>query len=114
MKPSQFNLEHAIAEWRQQLRVAGITSPATLAELESHLREEIERQAHSGSNLQPAFETAAKRIGCAVELEKEFQKLSELKGDIMMNHNRIYSAVLAILLVVNSVSAVSLIQWQQS
>jgi hypothetical protein len=39
-----FNLEQSIAEWRQQMLAAGIKTPATLNELESHLREEFERQ----------------------------------------------------------------------
>ena len=36
-----FNLEQAIAEWRQQMLATGIQTPVPLEELEIHLREEI-------------------------------------------------------------------------
>ena len=39
-----FNLETAVAEWRQELLAAGIKAPEPLEELESHLREEIDGQ----------------------------------------------------------------------
>jgi hypothetical protein len=69
-----FDLEQSITAWRQQMLAAGIKSPTTLEELESHLREEIERQVKSGMNTQQAFEMAAQAIGRKKELEKEFRK----------------------------------------
>jgi hypothetical protein len=69
-----FNLEIAIAEWRQQMLVAGIKTPVPLEELESHLREEIGQQLKSGVNEQMAFEIAAQQIGQASALKKEFNK----------------------------------------
>ena len=53
-----FDLEQAIAEWREQMFAAGIKSPVPLEELEIHLREEIERQMKSGLSEQNAFDFA--------------------------------------------------------
>ena len=41
---NMFDLEQSIADWRRQMLAAGIKTPVPLEELESHLREEIERQ----------------------------------------------------------------------
>ncbi|HTB85624.1 MAG TPA: hypothetical protein VK742_18395 [Candidatus Sulfotelmatobacter sp.] len=69
-----FNLEQAITEWRQQMLAAGIQSPASLNELEIHLREEIERQMKSGSNARTAFEISLQQIGRPEVLSHEFKK----------------------------------------
>ena len=70
-----FDLEHSIADWRQQMLAAGIKTPVPLEELESHLREEIERQMRSGLSAQQAFGIAAEKIGQAPELKREFKKI---------------------------------------
>jgi hypothetical protein len=67
-----FDLEQAIAEWRRQMRAAGITA-AELDELESHLRDAIARQMGAGSSVKVAFEFAAREIGPAGALGAEFQ-----------------------------------------
>ncbi len=54
---------------------AGIKTPGTLEELESHLREGIERQVKSGLSAQQAFEFAVKEVGSAPELNCEFKKI---------------------------------------
>jgi hypothetical protein len=72
-----FDLEKSIADWRMQMLAAGIKTPVPLDELETHLREEIERQVKSGVNLQRAFEIAAAFIGAPMELKIEFKKISE-------------------------------------
>ena len=54
-----FNLEQSLADWRQQMLAAGIKTPVPLEELETHLREEIERQMKSGLPKQEAFEISA-------------------------------------------------------
>jgi len=72
-----FDLEQSVAKWREQMRAAGITNPGVLDELESHLREEIERQMKSGLNEQQAFEIAVAQIGCASELKMEFKKIGD-------------------------------------
>src|SRR6185436_20064137 len=69
-----FDLDQAIAKWRRQMAAGGISSAAVLDELESHLREEVEHLTRSGSETQPAFETAVQRIGPASALKLEFAK----------------------------------------
>lgn len=74
-----FNLDEAIAQWRRQMLAAGIKTRGLLDELESHFREDVERQVRAGSNVQQAFEAAARRIGRASALEAEFAKVARLK-----------------------------------
>jgi hypothetical protein len=73
------DLEQAISNWRTHLLVAGIKTPVPLKELESHLREEIERQMKSGTSPQQAFENSVQQIGCAGELKTEFNKTRDAK-----------------------------------
>ena len=68
------DLEKQITEWRRQMLTAGIKTPVPLEELESHLREDIERQMRSGLNAQDAFNVAIRQLGQAAMLQKEFQK----------------------------------------
>jgi hypothetical protein len=74
-----FDLEKAIAEWRQQMLAAGIKTPVPLAELESHLRDEIALQMKSGTNASLAFEIAVQQIGMANMLKDEFEKVDATK-----------------------------------
>ena len=69
-----FDLEKSIADWRRQMLAAGIKTPVPLEELESHLREEIERQAKSGLDEQKAFEISVQRVGQPKVLNSEFKK----------------------------------------
>jgi hypothetical protein len=69
-----FNLEQSITDWRRQMLAAGIKTPVPLEELESHLREEIERQMKTGLNPQDAFTSAVQKIGQAGILKTEFAK----------------------------------------
>jgi hypothetical protein len=50
--------------------------PVPLEELESHLREDIAQQMQSGLSAQQAFGIAMKKIGRALELKREFKKVS--------------------------------------
>jgi hypothetical protein len=70
-----FDLDRAIADWRQQLTADGIRSPEVLDELESHLREEIDAQLHSGIDHKLAFDAAIERIGATGVLKNEFAKV---------------------------------------
>ena len=70
-----FDLENAIADWRRQMLVAGIQTPAPLEELEGHLREEIEQRMKSGLDPQQAFEVAIRQFGQANSLKREFKKV---------------------------------------
>jgi hypothetical protein len=74
-----FDLEKAIAEWRQQMLSAGIQPPTTLDELESHLRQEIEQQMKSGLSEREAFNSAVQKIGQARALKTEFMRTT-VKG----------------------------------
>ena len=69
-----FNLDRAIAEWRRRIRASGIAAHA-LDELESHLREDVERQTKSGIDSKHAFENAAQHIGSANAIAAEFKKV---------------------------------------
>src|ERR1700722_18895246 len=70
-----FDLEKSIADWRTQMLAAGIKTPAPLDELESHLREEFERQTKAGLPDQEAFDSAVQKIGRARALKQEFKKI---------------------------------------
>jgi hypothetical protein len=69
-----FDLEKSIADWRGQMLAAGIKTPVPLEELESHLREEIERQTKSGLSEAEAFNSAVQKIGQVSLLKTEFKK----------------------------------------
>ncbi|MFZ0827447.1 MAG: hypothetical protein WAO02_08480 [Verrucomicrobiia bacterium] len=69
-----FDLEQSIAEWRQRMLATGIRTPVPLEELESHLREELERQKQLGLVDRQAFELATQQIGQARALRSEFEK----------------------------------------
>lgn len=71
---NMFNLDQSINEWRRQLLAAGIQTTALLEELESHLREDVERQVRSGLDGQQAFESAVRRMGRFDALKAEFAK----------------------------------------
>jgi hypothetical protein len=73
------NLENKITEWRSRMAAGGIKAPAVLDELESHLREDIERQMRGGVDEAAAFETAVKRIGRSELLKPEFAKVGKIK-----------------------------------
>ena len=45
-----------------------------LDELESHLREDVERQMRSGTDAERAFEVAVKKMGQGSVLKREFEK----------------------------------------
>lgn len=70
-----FDLEKSIAEWRRQMLAAGIKTPVPLEELESHLREDIERQTRLGLSTQQAFDNTVRNIGQPIALESEFKKV---------------------------------------
>src|SRR4051812_39318173 len=75
-----FNLDQAIATWRRQMAAGGVNSPEVLDELESHLRDDLERQMQSGSSEEQAFQAAVHQIGQAGVLKKEFKRAGGLKG----------------------------------
>ncbi len=84
-----FNLEQAIADWRQQMLAAGIQTPVPLEELEIHLREEIERLKKSGLPEEKALEIAVSGVGQAKALNAEYEKLAGNYGLHLAVHNRL-------------------------
>src|ERR1700720_2067304 len=73
-----FDLEKAIGDWRRQMLAAGIKAPEPLGELESHLRDDVERQVSAGTTAQQAFGAAVQRIGEAAALSAEFARGARL------------------------------------
>jgi len=69
-----FDLERAIADWRREMRTAGLKASDLLDELENHLRDEIERQTRSGSAPEKGFQFAVRQIGSLPALQAEFAK----------------------------------------
>jgi hypothetical protein len=74
-----FDLDHTISEWRRQMQAGGIKTVSALDELESHLRDDVERQMQSGSSAQKAIEAAIKRIGEIDLIRNEFAKAGLMK-----------------------------------
>jgi hypothetical protein len=91
-----FNLEQSIAEWRKQMLTAGIKTPTPLEELESHLRDETERQAKLGMDEASAFDFALQKIGAAPAIQIEFGKIE--KAAKARRLKRAYILLVAIML----------------
>ncbi|HEU5397601.1 MAG TPA: hypothetical protein VFV81_10555 [Verrucomicrobiae bacterium] len=68
------DLEQTIAGWRRQMLAAGVPTPS-LTELESHLREDLDRQIRAGVDPETAWELAVGRIGHPRQLGSEFEKV---------------------------------------
>jgi hypothetical protein len=71
-----FDQESAIREWRRQMRAAGLMEALVLDELESHLREAIDRRVGAGDEASYAFEFAARELGDGRALKREFARTS--------------------------------------
>jgi hypothetical protein len=74
-----FDLNQSITEWRKKMIAGGIKTPPVLDELESHLREDVERQVRAGVNEEQAYETAVSRMGKSDLLKAEFAKIAGMK-----------------------------------
>jgi hypothetical protein len=75
-----FNLDQAIAEWRRQMRTAGIKSSRALEELESHLREEIQGQMQSGMDAPSAFREGRRLHGRGTSAQRGI--FESRRGDV--------------------------------
>jgi hypothetical protein len=75
-----FNLEQAIKGWRRRMLDAGVKDPNILDELESHLREDVERRMQAWLGEEDAFEIAARSIGRPAALQIEFAKSGATNG----------------------------------
>jgi len=69
-----FDLEQAISDWRQALVSSGVKAREVLDELESHLRDEVDRQRRSNPESTMAFEAAVRQLGETNLLKSEFAK----------------------------------------
>jgi len=70
-----FDLNDAVAEWRRKLQQGAMIETENLDELESHLRDEVERLARSGTSEEEAFQIALRRLGDSHKLCEEFSKV---------------------------------------
>lgn len=70
------------------MMAAGIKSPDVLDELESHLREDVERQEWAGVTAEQAFREAVQRVGAAENLNREFAKVRGSGSQIRHNTMR--------------------------
>lgn len=97
------DLEKQIAEWRDTLSTQHLERE-TLDELESHLRDHIERLVQEGMSEAEAFETAATQLGQGETLAAEFQKLEQhawLPIKVAAGIGILIAALLAIALLVS-------------
>jgi hypothetical protein len=101
-----FNLETSIADWRRQMLAAGIKTPVPLEELESHLREEIERQTKAGAIEAEAFKAAVQKIGAVHALRNEFEKVEETRENCKRKAFEIFFLVSTLLIPLSAGSQV--------
>lgn len=90
-----FNLEQSIAEWRRQMAAGGIKDSDVLAELESHLREDVERRMRDGATAEQAFHEAVIQVGAVEQLQPEFGKVSKPRARLSRRAVRIGCAGIA-------------------
>lgn len=93
-----FDLERAIAEWRQRMLSAG-AEVAVLDELASHLREDVANLMSRGLLEQEAFEIASSRLGTPKLLVKEFGKIERTPGRAIIIGVTAWAAITAYLAV---------------
>src|SRR4051812_825517 len=70
-----FDLNRAVANWREDMLAHGVKQVEALEELETHLRDVFERNVQAGVERQKAFNLAVEQLGRSAELAAEFQKL---------------------------------------
>jgi len=73
--PFQFDIENAIANWRQFVSRTRSLEPEDLDELEDHLRSELEATAGDGLPDDERFRRAARRIGSLDGLDASYQQV---------------------------------------
>jgi hypothetical protein len=70
-----FDLNRAIAGWRQDMLASGVRQVEALDELEGHLRDVFEQNVQASVERQEAFKLAVEQLGRSTDLAAEFQKL---------------------------------------
>src|SRR5690242_177211 len=70
-----FDLDQAITDWRQKMLAVGIKKATVLDELESHLRDDMERRILCGAMVHEAFQKAIQQVGQLERLKAEFDQV---------------------------------------
>lgn len=91
------NFEPDIADWRRQLIAAGIKSADVLDELESHLREDIERKIQAGVDVNRVFQKAALRFGEPQAIKAEFDQVEKRKRKYMKRGMMIGAGIVGVM-----------------
>lgn len=74
-----FDLEKAIKKWCKELRKNEALEDGYVEELESHLRDEVNRQLNGGLGREEAFERAVEEVGGAEKIGAEYYKTNTLR-----------------------------------
>src|SRR5436190_6973974 len=72
-----FDLESQIRGWRSEVAAAMGNVPEPLDELESHLRDDIDRRIQLGADARSAFEAARAQLGDPGRLAQEFARAGD-------------------------------------
>ena len=88
----------AIAVWRRAMIAGGISSPETLDELESHLRDDAAEKRGLGLSAEQAFAAAVQQIGQVAALQIEFKKVKHSNEKAAMKRIIILVGILVALL----------------
>jgi len=75
-KPTSFDLNQAIHQWRESLADSPALGGGDVEELETHLRDSVLNLQARGLSLEEAFLVARQRLGPPPELQQEFGKLN--------------------------------------
>lgn len=83
-----FNIENAIQNWKRELRKNSAFEDGDIAELESHLRDEIQRLKTKGLSEKEAFNQACEEIGEPEPIGDELYKTRTTKVDATPSWNQ--------------------------
>lgn len=72
---TEFNLKARIEDWKSELSEKGLMSQDNIAELESHLQDEMDQLLINDLTLEEAYFIALKRLGQIQELKTEYSKV---------------------------------------
>jgi hypothetical protein len=78
-----FDVNKAIADWRHSLTGIGEICSEDLDELQSHLHDHVEQLVEQGLTAQGAFSQAARQLGDADGLEREYSKIGKDKFGLL-------------------------------
>ena len=93
-----FDLDQAIAGWRQQMFAVGIKNSAVLDELESHLRDDLDRGILCGAVTHDAFQKAIQQVGQLERLKGEFDRVETNERNYMKRGLIICAGILGVMI----------------